>query len=331
MAEHFRDELCFLLRRVFHKNNTIKGLQIDHVCNMMADVKEAGVLVQNRQDTPMLGPIDRAYVGACASAFELCKPSAYCSDVIQRYQEFKTTLYNSMHMNELIVQNLSFKIHIHCRLPYSYVQQCIWENFLKSVEHDIAIDSECDNCVDLNDYTTNAVVDMFIDTELSREIRILPLPRAPIFSEYELSKLQDCVSLIHFMCVMLPEDIPQKVCSKGMYANYEILPCVHMHYRIDVDEGEPRSRCVQRLVDMALLCGGIEINLQSAFWAHCHLPLEFSKWLLRYVTDPTCKLYQGLVQDLLLFPEIDQRIVTKIAAMMMHTCWRSEYRATHTP
>jgi hypothetical protein len=187
------------------------------------------------------------------------------------------------------------------------------------------LESEFGNCLDLNDRTANdAIMDMCIDMELSDETRILPLLSAPTFSEYDISKLQDCVTLIHSMCLQLPEDIVHKLCKRGMmYANYEIIPGVHEHYIIDADEGQLRSRCAHLFVEKALLCGGIRIDIQSAFWAHCHLPLEFSKWRLEFVSDPTCKLYQRLVRELLLFPEIDLEIVTKIAAMMMHSSWQS--------
>jgi hypothetical protein len=238
-------------------------------------------------------------------------------------------------MNELLVQNLSFKIHIQRDIPYLYVQQYIWKKLLVNVEHDIvlehdiALEDEFANCVDLNDRTANAGGDMFIDIELSREIRILPFPSAPIFSVFEISKLQDCVSFIHSMCLRLPENIAQQVCSRGMHANYTIIPRVYEQCPIDEDFGELRSRCAHLLVDMGLSCGGILIDIRSAFWAHCHLQLEFSEWQVAFVTDPTCKVYQGLVRELLLFPEIDQRIVTKIAAMMVHPSWHRESRATH--
>jgi len=164
-------------------------------------------------------------------------------------------------------------------------------------------------------------MDADIAAEMRGENRLRVLPDAPVFSAYDILRLQHCVSRIHYMCLQLPAEISHKVSGRGIYANYEIFPRVDERYFIDVDQGVLRSRYAQRLVEKGLACGGIRFDIQSAFWAHCHLPLEPGEWRLGDVTDPSFILYQGLVRDLPLFPEIDQEIITKFAAMMTHPNW----------
>jgi len=321
MTEKFHCKLCFLLRQVFHKNNTTQGLCINRVCHMIQDVEAAEFLVQKMSSASVLNAIDRVYVGKCAKAFTLYKCCAHIGGIVQKYRNFTKTLYRQVHMNELVVQNLSLKIHIRYDIPYSYVQHYIWAKVLADVEHDISLESVSGDCVYWTNRTENTVMDMLIDMELQEEKRILELPIAPIFSAYEILQLQNCVLRLHYMCLQLPEDISRKVCSRGIYANYEIFPKVHEHYTIDADVGILRCVCAQRVVEKALECGGILIDIQSAFWIHCHLPLDFRKWQLDFVKNYKCALYVGLVRDLLLFPEIDQQIIKKIAATMMHTNW----------
>jgi len=66
------------------------------------------------------------------------------------------------------------------------------------------------------------------------------------------------------------------------------------------------------------------IDIQSAFWIHCHLPFDFKDYKLDFVNNYSSGLYLELVRDLLLFPEIDREIITKIEAMMIHPNWNSE-------
>ena len=279
--------------------------------------------MQPMSSVPALSATDSDCVRLCEIAFRLYYPCAHIRDMVRNYHDFTGTLFRDMHINELVVSNLSFKIHIRYDMPYSYVQQYIWEKILADAGHDISLDSEFGNRVDWNRREENTIMDTVIGVEMRDEDRILVLPAAPIFSACDILQLQKCVSQIHYMCLRLPEDISHKVCSRGLYANYEISPGVYEHYLIDADEGPLRSLCAQRLVEKGLACGGIRIDIQSAFWIHYHLPLEISKWRLDDVTDLSFSTYQELVQDLVLFPEIDQEIITKIAAMMMHPNWHS--------
>jgi len=118
--------------------------------------------------------------------------------------------------------------------------------------------------------------------------------------------------------MQLPEDIARQVYKWGIYANYDIIPTVDKKYTIGTHAGVLRCEAARHIVEKGIECGGIEIEIKSAFWISCHLPLNFKLWDLRFLDKTRAPI---LHKHLLLFPEIEQDIIIKVQTMMMHPEW----------
>jgi len=147
--------------------------------------------------------------------------------MVDKYTSFSRLFFGRLHMNEQVIENLSFKIHINYGMPYWYVMRYIWTKVLADVQYDLFLEMESEKVVSPSptDYMESiTMMDMIIDINLQKENRILQLPPAPIFSANEILKLQNYVLRLHYMCMQLPEDIARQVYKGGIYANYDIIP-----------------------------------------------------------------------------------------------------------
>ena len=278
MTESFGEDLTFCLRRVFHKNDRKNGLEIQEICKIVSDVEEAAVLIKKRSSVSMPNDVDHADIQNCAKAFTLYKCCAYIDDMVDKYTSFSGLFFRRLHMNEQVVQNLSFKIHINYGIPYWYVMRYIWTKLLADVQYNISLEMESEKVVSPSptDYMESiTMMDMIIDINLQKEKRILELPPAPIFSANEILKLQNYVLRLHYMCMQLPEDIARQVYKGGIYANYDIIPKIDKKYEIGTHESCLRCEAARHIVEKGIECGGLEIEIKSAFWISCHLPLNF--------------------------------------------------------
>ena len=94
-------------------------------------------------------------------------------------------------------------------------------------------------------------------------------------------------------------------------------------YEIGTHESCFRREAARHIVEKGIECGGLEIEIKSAFWISRHLPLNFKLWNLRFLDKTRAPI---LHEHLLLFPEIEQDFIVKVQTMMMHPEWDK-----HTP
>ena len=296
--------LYLFLRRVFHKKPSTKGLTILQVCSIISDVRKARLIAQKCVDAPGNTPNDRRFARACADVLLSYQESDEVSAMVNAVEKFKLDEAVFVHLNNSVIQTLSFNLHVCLEIPFEYIQRRIWTIRLPEVEYD-------DGSVPCQSDDDNRMANILIDIESANEDRIVPAPTPPSFTVYQISQLQNCLQQLQHMCFRLPETLSCAVCT-NFYGDYSIRPGISPKC---YQHASDLSANVQHLVAKALECG-IAIDEASAFWMSCHLDDVLSEWDAESIGSD-----DSISGDLLRFQEIDQNVIGKFQSMVLHAKW----------
>jgi len=229
-------------------------------------------------------------------------------------------------MNEEVVQNLSFRMHTDRGIPYWYAVRYMWMVLLAKCPHNISLQMGSETVVPPlpTDYIgSTTLMDTILNICLQSENRLAALPLPPDFDDYKILTLQNYVQMVLYMCMQLPGDIARKVQKQGIYAEYTVLADLYIQWELDTHDSVVACEAAEHFVEKAMQCGGVEIDIYSAFWVLNNIPLVYKLWELSYL--------HRLPEKLLLFPEIDQDIVVKVQKMMAHPEWKKHTQMVQRP
>jgi len=225
------------------------------------------------------------------------------NEAVGKYEEKKNRRW---HMNTRVIDSLSFQLHKKYDLSFIYIHDRIWAKKFPGIKNEVN-DT-------LSSPYEHEMCDILVDMEIDQEYRILLCLEPPMFSENQILQLQKCLEQIHNMCFQLPDELKLKVC-KYISADYTIFPTIV----VDIPQYTRKSfDCcgkVEHVMAKAHKCG-IEIDQLSVFWILCNMDKSLHEWILESVDEN-----DSIVNDLQKFPEIDQLLIQKINAMMIHENW----------
>ena len=306
------------LYRVFRKHNRPDGIHVSEAIEMMRDMEGMAAAVKSLNKHTPLSAEDREYVEKCVNTLELYERILDIGYISRKYRRLCNQVDGNMVRNYPVIQNLSLKIHLMSGISYWYVQRYI---LAKLYAHDKYTIYSSDKGTDfswIHSKENNELGNMIIDIEMSYEKRFDPLPPVTTLEAREISKLQDCVLGIGEMCVHLPEDIQEIVRLERRPVDYTINPNTMVHCILDEASGNVQLSGAKSLVALAYDCGGIKIKFESAFWIICILPSEIEDWIM--IFDESFNDY--LCRELRRFPRIDQGIIEKVKAVLVHPVYR---------
>jgi len=296
------DKLCLLLRKAFHKDDTEKGISMLRFFSIVRAMRLARLLLQKFVDESEGNANDHLFVQACARAMTLYKESdevRSMNEAVQKYEEEKACRW---HMNTCVIDTLSYNLHMKHNVSFIYIHNRIWARIEYKVNDT------------LSSLWEHEMWNILVDMEIDKEDRILPSLEPPMFSAYQNLQLQNCLKQIHDMCLQLPGELKCKVCNY-ISADYTICPeiavDIYQYTRKSVD-------CcgkVEHVVAKALKCG-IGIDRLSVFWILCRMNELLHEWTAESVYDD-----DSILHDFQKFPEIDQLLIEKIKAMIIHKNW----------
>jgi len=310
------------LYHVFRKNNRPDGIKVIEAIEMILGVKGMATPVKKMNKNTPLPADDREdyheYVEKCVNALELYDQSVDIDDIAEKYRRLCNQMDGHMVENYPVIENLSFRIHLLSGISYWYVQRYILAQLYADYKYSICGSSRGTDFSWIHSKENTSMANMIIDFEMSEEKRFVPLPRVTTLAAREISQLQDCVLRIEDMCLQLPEDIQETVRSERRPVNYTINPYTEVHCLFDEASGNIQLSGAKSLVDLAFDCGGIKIDLESAFWIYCQLPCEFEEWSMIFSED----FNSHLCDELRRFPEIDKDIIKKVEEVLRHPVYR---------
>jgi len=307
MADACHKRLYLLLRRVFHKKDTAKGLTIAQASSIISDVRKARLCAQTCIDAPGNTAKDRRFAQACADVLLSYQESDEVSAMVNEIRTFLSAETLCVHLNTSVIQTLSFKLLLRLDVPFEYIERRIWTTALPEFEID-------DGSVPSESGDENRMINIFIDIESVHEDRIVPAPTPPSLTAYQISQLQTCLQQLQHMCFRLPEALSCAVCTHW-YGDYRIRPGLSPTCILHAFEIDDLSAHAQYLVAKALECG-IVVDEVSAFWMSCHLNNIVSEWDAESIGSD-----DSISDDLDRFPEIDQMVITKFQIMVEHEKW----------
>ena len=300
------NKLCLLLRKAFHKDDTEKGISMLRFFSIVRAVRLARLLLQKCVNESKGSANDHIFLQACARAMTLYKESdevRSMNEAVRKYEEEQACRW---HMNTSVIDTLSYKLHMKHNLSFIYIHDMIWAKKFLGIEYKVN-DT-------LSSLWEHEMCNTLIDMEIDKENRLLPSLEPPMFSAYKILQLQNCLKQIHNMCLQLPVELKLKVCNY-ISADYTICPeiavDIYQYTRKSVD-------CcgkVEHVVAKAHKCE-IEIDRLSVFWILCHMDELLHEWTAESVYDD-----DSILHDFQKFPEIDQLLIEKIKAMIIHKNW----------
>jgi len=307
MRGNLHDVMCFFLGRVFHDNDSKRGLTIRQVAMIFDGVQNAREHVQQIVDTFQGTAAEHEYVAQCANAMTFCPPCDKVAAIVHKFRIYRNHYEKCMFFNEDVVNLLSLQITRKTKLPFWYVQRRIWAMNFPQVTYNVSVYAEY--------YVENSEANRIIDCEMERENRMQPPPVHPMLSADEIRLLQIYVQQTQNICKHLPYDISNKVC-KRIDGDYTVSP--HVRLKSIVSALDSSKACLQapQLVYIAHVCGNVSIDDTSAFWMCGKLSMRFRHWDLDFIDD-------DIFGHLALFPEVDPELRMKITAVITHPSWAS--------
>jgi hypothetical protein len=307
---------------VFRKVDRPDGINVNEAIEMIQGVKRIATGLKKYMDKTRLLTDDRKHcdkrVQQCVNALQCYNESVDIDEIDKKYKLLRNQMNRNMVENSPVIQSLSFNIHLTIDISYWYVQRYILAKLYPDSKYSMRgsdfswIDSE----------ENTPMASIIIDSYMIDEERFVPLPPVTTLESAEISQLQYYVLQIEGMCLELPADIQQTVSSARRNVNYLINPNTSVVCEFNEASGTIRCNGAKSLVELALDCGGINIELESAFWIHCMLPYEFAEWSMVFDNDFNSYLYEELRR----FPEMDQCIIVKVETVIMHPVYKRRFQ-----
>jgi len=309
---------------VFRKDDRPDGINVSEAIEMIEGVKRIATGVKKIMDKTRLPADDRKHcdecVQQCVNALQCYNKSICIDEIAEKYKLLHNQMNRNMVENSAVIESLSFNIHLTIDISYWYAQRYI----LAKLYPDSKYSMSGSDFSWIHSKENTPMTSMIIDSYMRDEKRFVPLPPVTTLESAEISQLQYCVLQIQVMCRELPAEIQQTMSSARRNVNYLINPKTKVFCEFDEASGTMRCSGAKSLVELALDCGGINIELESAFWIHCKLPYDFKdfkEWSMIFDEDFNSYLYEELRR----FPEMDQRIIQKVQAVIMHPVYKRRF------
>jgi hypothetical protein len=309
MATSFRRKMNFLTGPLLYKEDEGTPLCIGVAASMIEYGHKIRLLVQKTTDMSGWTAADVKYARVCACAMGFPE-GGEINYMLKQCSEYKTAHYETMHRNTKVIDMLSIEMHLLYGIPFEYIRWQICARM--NIEYNLRFYQEGGNSS--SDSMTPEMANMLIAAELATERRILPLPAVPIFRQFQLKQLQDCVKHLRYACLRIRGDLAGARHSDIYYHPAIVDAFITTgDYTICWKRSAAQYANVNRLVVEGWEYGNIVIDASSAFWICHHMPITFSEWDADTVDDMLTELY--------LFPEIDRTIVQKTLAMLKNPNW----------
>jgi hypothetical protein len=324
----FKKNVRFLLRFMFRLDDEHGGnLSYPTAVGLIVAVRKTQLFATQCVEDAMKSSScqtqeEKNYKLACKIAMHSCPISVEVDHIIEKYITFKTSYKNSLKLNKLRINGLSYKIFLEYDIPFVCVLRRIWATKLPEICYETTVVPGEENETAFMHYwydqTGTEAQNRVIDAELQVDASITHMPVAPITSEVELHLLKQCLCGIPNSLLRLPKDISEMVVKRPL-GNFTILPSEQPSENFFVCEESDRFDNLSRLLVKAAQCGFPNLHPQSVFWVYSQMPIKFDEWRIKKL-----HLKAKMFRNLQWFPEVDQQIVWKMQQIMLDSAWQPQ-------